>query len=593
MIGKQERILNYIVLFALSAALLIQPVIYRFLPARDLNLMINASIRSTWANIITLIALFTAAFLFLVRISMNGNRGLLSIRRFAFPAIFLIFAILSLAYTVDIHASVWEIIRLLGLMGVITIISGSMNEKPELKGFVDLMLSIGLIAALYGILQYFFIYDVIQDMFKKMSLDDPRLGWGLTRSMIDQKRAVSFLDWPNMLSGFLALFIPLSISLAIFNKGRARAGYAVISAVMLLCMVLTFSIGGFLALLAALALECYMLRGIWKRRIIKISFTALVILLAAVCAVVLFHKRSNPITAASVTGRISYQKAAVDMIRDHPFKGTGIGTFAVVYPKYMVSSASSTIHAHNTYLEIFSELGILGLLALLILFAWILRAGSYLARETKDGYRKFLSIGLTCGIFSFMAHNLIEFTYYHQIVSLFWWASVGVLIKIYIIEREYSAGRPSDMAGHALTTAPALLLTVFIIVYLARAFSAESHLARAVDMGLAGDLAGSRRELKESARLDGINPAYYMLLGETEIREYDRTRDIRHIDAALSFYDKSLSLSSHLSEGYYGRALAYFRAGDLNDAKSDAIHALSLNRTSNTYRGFIDFLNKQ
>ena len=64
------------------------------------------------------------------------------------------------------------------------------------------------------------------------------------------------------------------------------------------------------------------------------------------------------------------------IIEDYPIKGVGMGNWMVYYPKYQTSKAIDRemseavqhINAHNDYLEIFADLGIIGMLFLLSIF---------------------------------------------------------------------------------------------------------------------------------------------------------------------------------------------------------------------------------
>jgi O-antigen ligase len=74
-------------------------------------------------------------------------------------------------------------------------------------------------------------------------------------------------------------------------------------------------------------------------------------------------------------GRIETYRSTLAMIRDHPFVGTGLGTFAWSYPAYRSSNLTSWgvwDRAHSTPLEIASDMGLP--LAGIVIAAW---AGVY------------------------------------------------------------------------------------------------------------------------------------------------------------------------------------------------------------------------
>lgn len=72
--------------------------------------------------------------------------------------------------------------------------------------------------------------------------------------------------------------------------------------------------------------------------------------------------------SSSISDRLSYQKSAVDMWWDRPLVGWGPGTYATMHPQYQERTTSASSDAHNVYLQVLSEQGIVGF----SLMAWVL-----------------------------------------------------------------------------------------------------------------------------------------------------------------------------------------------------------------------------
>ncbi len=65
-----------------------------------------------------------------------------------------------------------------------------------------------------------------------------------------------------------------------------------------------------------------------------------------------------------VIERLAHWQAALDMWRDHPWLGVGLGNYPAVYPAYAVGRWRDPLgHAHNYYLNVSAETGLIGLLA--------------------------------------------------------------------------------------------------------------------------------------------------------------------------------------------------------------------------------------
>ncbi|HID86926.1 MAG TPA: O-antigen ligase domain-containing protein [Anaerolineae bacterium] len=68
--------------------------------------------------------------------------------------------------------------------------------------------------------------------------------------------------------------------------------------------------------------------------------------------------------------RLAHWQAALGMWRDHPWLGVGIGNYVAAYPRYALPRWDDPLgHAHNYYLNIAAETGLVGLVAYLLFLA--------------------------------------------------------------------------------------------------------------------------------------------------------------------------------------------------------------------------------
>jgi len=127
----------------------------------------------------------------------------------------------------------------------------------------------------------------------------------------------------------------------------------------------------------------------------------------------------------------SIWKGAAYMIKDYPVAGVGIGAFIIELPNYAQTHQFPlriTDSAENYFIQVFAELGIMGLFFALWIFWLILKRmkkglGLYLS---QDRWR-YIQIGVSCGIISmfliFMVHTFIGS---YELKYLFW-LLVGML----------------------------------------------------------------------------------------------------------------------------------------------------------------------
>jgi O-antigen ligase len=110
-------------------------------------------------------------------------------------------------------------------------------------------------------------------------------------------------------------------------------------------------------------------------------------------------------------GRLDTYRSTLRMIADHPWFGTGQGTFAAAFPAYR--SPDATIlwvwdMAHNTLLEIAADMGLP--IAALVVAAWItiflvLVRGALIRRRDNILPIASFSVGILCAL-----HSLVDFT---------------------------------------------------------------------------------------------------------------------------------------------------------------------------------------
>jgi O-antigen ligase len=110
------------------------------------------------------------------------------------------------------------------------------------------------------------------------------------------------------------------------------------------------------------------------------------------------------------TGRAHFWSVTLDIIRAHPVVGTGLGAFAVVYTRYDSRNGLFRLEqAHNDYLQILSDGGVVGATLGLIFVVALFRVG-FARRETRDTFRRGVGTGALAGCFAVLVHSFFDFT---------------------------------------------------------------------------------------------------------------------------------------------------------------------------------------
>jgi putative inorganic carbon (hco3(-)) transporter len=114
-----------------------------------------------------------------------------------------------------------------------------------------------------------------------------------------------------------------------------------------------------------------------------------------------------------IVDRMAHWFAAWGMFSANPWLGVGIGNYGVVYPLYGLREWPFSLgHAHNFYLNMLAETGIVGfstycvLVASALLYAWMA------ARRARGMWRA-LALGILGALIALSAHNFFDNLYVH------------------------------------------------------------------------------------------------------------------------------------------------------------------------------------
>ncbi len=117
----------------------------------------------------------------------------------------------------------------------------------------------------------------------------------------------------------------------------------------------------------------------------------------------------------AVLERLAHWQAALDMWRGHFWTGVGFGDYEPAYPDYALLNWPIALgHAHNYYLNLAAETGLIGLVAYLILWGAVLWQTWRLTRRAS-GWRRGLAIGLLGAWTHFSVHHLFDNLYVNNV----------------------------------------------------------------------------------------------------------------------------------------------------------------------------------
>ena len=110
------------------------------------------------------------------------------------------------------------------------------------------------------------------------------------------------------------------------------------------------------------------------------------------------------------TGRAHFWQGTVGIIKDHPVLGAGLGAFGAVYPRYDTAGGTYRLEqAHNDYLQILSDAGVVGALLGLAFLVVLFRQGVRRI-QSHDRFRRGVALGALAGCAGVLVHSFFDFT---------------------------------------------------------------------------------------------------------------------------------------------------------------------------------------
>ncbi|MDH3467679.1 MAG: O-antigen ligase family protein, partial [Gammaproteobacteria bacterium] len=111
--------------------------------------------------------------------------------------------------------------------------------------------------------------------------------------------------------------------------------------------------------------------------------------------------------------------------------GVGGGNYQWVFSGYRSESLRPLVydHAHNDYLELLAEYGIMGsaLFAIAMLYAINIIINGYM--QCRDRRLRGLVLGALLGILSFLIHGLVDFNFHIPANAAYFYALIGIAMS--------------------------------------------------------------------------------------------------------------------------------------------------------------------
>ncbi|MHB1393731.1 MAG: O-antigen ligase family protein [Clostridia bacterium] len=301
------------------------------------------------------------------------------------------------------------------------ILVNTIKTRQQLYTIVALLVLSTTVTSLYGLYQL-------------KTVGATSEAWVDTTLFEDIKARVgSTFENPNVLGEYLVMIIPLAAAMLWGQKSwLSRLLTLGLTAIMLVCLVYTYSRGAYIGLMLAFALFA-VLRD--KRFVILGIIGLLMLPFVLPPSVINRFTSIGNLTDTSSSYRISVWLGSLKLAKDYWPSGIGLGLepFKLIYPKYSLNAAYAH-HSHNIYIQLLIEMGISGFLmfaAMIVVYYKTLLAGFY---RTKDRFTSTFMIAIASGMAGYLAQGIVENIWYNNRVLLTFWVMLafGMIAKALI-----------------------------------------------------------------------------------------------------------------------------------------------------------------
>jgi len=237
----------------------------------------------------------------------------------------------------------------------------------------------------------------------------------------------------NIVAGAIAPVVPLALAWSAVRSGVGRIAVLALALGVMAIVILTQSRGALIGLGVAFGILL-----VWRiPRLIWLVPVAAALLAAAV----FFFGAGNLIetvfasdSTGSAGGRLELWERAIQILRDFPFTGIGIGTFRSVvltlYPLFQNDPAAPLPHAHNLYLQMGLDYGIGGIVAFVGLVLTALGMGARNIRRAPNAVLNAAAVGLLAGYVVYAMHSLLDAVAISTKVSIVVWLMLALMMAL-------------------------------------------------------------------------------------------------------------------------------------------------------------------
>jgi len=524
------------------------------------------------------------AFTFWILNNLNNKNYEIKINKLNLPILlFILITTISFVNTKYLIVSLREYIIFLFYGILFFLIISNIRSELQFNSFIKILFFTSAIISIYTLIHYYGVNPTYLKEFSDIA------------SPIGNK---------NLISNYLATIFPIIFSYYLLeNKRKSKIIYYLILSIcyttIIICQTrgiwisifLTFTIGIYFFIKFKLSFSIFRKNNKW-----------LILLFITFIIITTIYSTENTLNKSKITTvkkvasiyeedfssinpRLIIWRTTMDMIKEKPLFGIGIGSFKMNYHYYQAKVIENNNHylqywahpldAHNEYLQIGAESGLIGLLVFLcviyIFYNFFLR---YIKKE-KNVKNQIIALGLIGGITIYLFHCLFSFPFripalgatFFTILGLTFIYTKNIFISKNIKEKNIIKIKKSR---YNIIFSMIIFITMILVIdcVVLRPYLAEVNYGKGKIQSMEGNYNAALSYLEHGEKLDPFNGRILFDIGDIYYK-------FNMYNESMRYFNKAKKYSNDINI-YRNLGLCYLQTGNYIEAEKNLKYAIFL-----------------
>jgi O-antigen ligase/Tfp pilus assembly protein PilF len=572
---KNNEVYNKIILTNLKLLILFIPL---FCNKNIVYLRINQEL------ILKLFIIFTFTSWVLSR--LNNTSLEINISKLNLPIfLFVLIMTISLLNTNNLIISLREYIIFLFYIILFFLIISNVKSEWQFNSFIKILFFTSTAISIYTLMHY---YGVNLTYLKEYS------------------DIVSPIGNKNLISNYLATTFPIILSYYLLeDKRKSKIIYYLILSICYATIIICQTRGIWISIFLTLIIGIYLfIKFKFSFNIFRKNNKWLILLFVTIAVITIIYSTGNILNKGRITtvqkvasiyeddfssmnSRLIIWQTTIDMIKVKPIFGIGIGSFKMNYHYYQAKVIENNkdylkywrhpLDAHNEYLQIGAELGLIGLLVFLyviyIFYNLFLR---YIKKE-KNVKNQIIALGLIGGMTIYLFHCMFSFPFripalgatFFTILGLTFIYTKNIFISKNVKEKNFIKIKIKKSKYNIIFSMIIIIAMILTIDFIAiKPYLAEINYGKGKIQSMEGNYNVALPYLEHGEKLDPFNGRILRDIGGIYYKFNMYNESIRYFNEAKK-YSNDINI-------YRNLGLCYTQTGNYVEAEKNLKYVIFL-----------------